>query len=1507
MTRLDKSGGARIVARVLVAALLVTGLPGLSIGVGPAEAARMNVVVTPFENRAAVGGQELAERVTEAVKLALAASGRANIMGISPSAPAVRRALEENTLRPDDLQQPMDADKASRLGKALGADAVVFGVVKDYRYDQKAPRATIVLAATKVVVATGETAELNVTGASAEKVRYNGGEGPMLTEAIQDAAAKLAAQTVGIAFEKPKAPQKKVARKRASRWLVPLLILVAILVASNGGDHGARAAVAPPTTPVTTPLATPLENAVQLSWGVAPGVAPASFKILRAPAGNAPIGGVTSFIYSPPPSPSIGTYVELPAIILGTARAHKDTYNVELGKLYAYQIKAFISGQLTAPVDFLEAREAPSKVVGPGVPIRPRGVTVVQGPGALSASVRWTANPEPFLKGYIVYRKTPTVSTRFSKLANVPAGTTQYNDFKDISAGSQYYYIVAAVGPNAAAGPIEARSDPPFTYTQALGQLQPPQNLMAASGQDFIQLTWQASQDPAVVGYKVYRAQGDVPRPTSAPPFSAPWTLKAQVSGRATSTYKDTPLGSGQTFSYVVTSRDAATPPHESAASNQAHATTSLPPASVTLTAQPGSIPANGKSTSLLQATVKDSQAHPVAGVDVTFTADRGTLQVVAGTGGTKQDNTVVCRTDGNGVAKASLVSVTSATQVTANVAAAVTGLAPATKQVVMTVPKPKTIQVTAYPAGVPADGRSVSTITATVLDDGGEPLPSAQVTFTVDKPAIAVFQDTGGSTSGPRPTNTNGKATAVLRSAAVNAIDRVIVKARATKDSVAIEGQAEVSFTAQPSITVSVNPSQIPAAGVASTATITATVKDNTATPLENQRVGFGFDPNGAPTSPTGASVAPATAITNGAGLAFCVLTSPPNLNNGSADAIRAWIDTDADGKFDSTEISALTTISYAEPAASVAVTADPTSLPADGAAVAKISADVRTGVPNPIGPGMKPVADGTLVTFSVSRAQAGDTKSPGAFTDSGTARTTARTTNGIANAFLKVSEDLGAVRVTATAGAVSGTVELTYLPPADQILELRASPQGIPADNTSTSTITAILRTIGGQPVSGASIGFRTDLGTLSTMTGITDETGRATTTLRAGTTAGVATVTATTGTGEEQLITTVQVRFTSGEPAQIFFTVGVPNYTLPATNGLPSPSGVSPTAQVTARVVDRFGNPVLDGTNVFFKTDIGQITAAPTTQNGVAQGTLVTCDFATATNMATFAPGIASIEASAVSPQGPPRAGPLRVIFSGDVATYNWVTGGQTGTNLTTAYGASFVPWTVGGTGSEPSLSPAAGNPIVVSAILRDGNDNPLPAGVPVAWQIKYGDQTVTGTSNTSIVSGESTATFTWTPQVLDSRAPITKVLATITATPSAVIQWTIMYSVQQWIGAAGPSSSSAQRARPDSPWAAQVTGDFSGVVEFDFRDQYGNAVQNGTNIYLSARDVTNIARLEIVSNPAGTTNGTARSVILGHLSADPANPGQFLAGSFTIVARFGEIEATIGVSVNPPALP
>jgi adhesin/invasin len=822
-----------------------------------------------------------------------------------------------------------------------------------------------------------------------------------------------------------------------------------------------------------------------------------------------------------------------------------------------------------------------------------------------------------------------------------------------------------------------------------------------------------------------------------------------------------------------------------------------------------------------------------------------------------------------------------------------------------MTVPKPKTIQVTAYPAAVPADGRSISTITATVLDDGGEPLPSAQVTFTVDKPAIAVFQDTHGSSSGPRPTNTNGKATAVLVSAAVNAIDRVTVKATATKDSVQIEGQAQVSFTAQPSITVSVNPAQIPAAGVASTATITATVKDNTATPLANQRVGFGFDPDGASTSNTGASVAPATATTNAAGLAFCVLTSPPSLNNGSSDAIRSWIDSDADGKFDSTEVSALATITYMEPAASVAVTADPMSLPADGEAVAKISADVRTAVPNPVGPGMKPVADGTAVSFSVARV--GDNKAPGTFTDTGTAATTAYTTNGIANAFLRASEATGAVRVAATAGNVSGTVQISYVAPAAQILELRASPQGIPADNTSTSAITAILRTAGGSPVSGAIVSFRTDLGTVSPITAATDGTGRATATLRAGTTAGVATVTATAG----ALIATVQVRFTSGEPAQIFFTVSVPSNSLPATNGLPSPSGVSPTAQVTARVVDRFGNPVLDGTNVFFKTDIGQITAAATTQNGVAQGTLVSCDFATATNMATFAPGIASIEASAVSPQGPPRAGPLHVIFSGDTDTRNVVTGGQTGTDLYTAYGASYLLSRDGGIGSEPTLSPVAGNLIRVSAVLRDGNDNPLPAAVPVDFTITYGDQQVTGTSNTGWLSIggkiQSVASFDWTPTVLNSNPPLTKVYATISAWPQAAIMWRLSYGIGHWVGAAGPSSCSAQRAVPDSPWAALVTGDFSGTVEFDFRDQYGNAVQNGTNIYLSARDLSNVPRLEIVTNPARTTNGTARSAILGRLSADPANPGQFLAGSFTIVARFGNIEATIGVSVNPPPPP
>jgi hypothetical protein len=1499
MTRLDKSRGARIVARVLVAAFLVTGLP---FGLGPAEAARMNVVVIAFDNRAAVGGQELADRVTDAVKLALAASGRANIMGASPSAPAVRRALEENTLRPEDLERPMDADKASRLGKVLGADAVVFGVVQDYRYEQKPPRATIALTCTKVVVATGEKAELNISGASAEKVRYNGGEGPLLTEAIQDAASKLAAQVVGGPVEKPQAPQKKVSRKKASRWLVPLLVLGAILAASGGGGHEARAAVAAPTAPVTTPLAAPLANAVGLSWGVNPTVAAASFKILRAPAGNAPIGGVTSFIYSPPPSPSIGTYVELPGIIAGTARAYTDT-TVELGKLYAYQIKAFVGGQLTAPVDFLNTREAPSKAVGPGVPIRPQGLAVVQGPGALSASVRWTANPEPFLKGYIVYRRTPTVTAMFSKLADVPAGTAQYNDFKDIRSGSQYYYIVAAVGSTGAAGPIEARSDP-FSYVQALGQLQPPQNLTAASGQDFIQLAWEASQDPAVAGYKVYRAPGDVARPTSSAPFSAPWVLRTQITGRAVTSFKDTPLGSGQTFSYVATSRDAATPAHESAASNQAHATTSLPPSSVTLTVQTP-IPANGISASLLQATVKDSQAHPVAGVSVTFAllpGDPGTLQVVAGTGGTKQDNTVVCPTDGNGVAKASLVSVASATQVTAHVSATVAGLAPATKQVVMTVPKPKTVQVGAMPAQVVADGRSATTLVALVLDDDGKPLPSAQVIFSVDNAALGIFTDTGTGTSSPKTTNSEGKAAAYLRSKAINALGTVTAKATATKDSVQAEGQALVTFIPLPFITLSVNPSQIPAAGVGSTATITATVKDNASRPQKDKRVAFGFVPNGAPTSPTGASIAPPAAITNDAGLAFSTLTSPPNLNAGISDSIRAWIDTDADGTLDPTEVYALTTITYTQPAASVTVTADPAALPADGKSVAKISALVLTAVPNPIPPPpSRPVADGSLVTFTVQTLQqAGQNPSPGTFTDSGTATTTAYTTNGMANAFLKASDATGTVRVTATAGAVSGTVQMAYLARTAQILELSANPQGIPADNTSTSTITAILRDAIGSPVTGTAIDFRTDLGTLSTTSATTDANGRASVTLRAGTTSGIATIVATTGT----LIATVQVRLTSGVPAQMWLVITLPSYALAATNGLPSPSGVATSAQVTARVVDRFSNPVIDGTNVFFRSDVGQITATATTQNGAATATLIACDFPTATNTATFQPGIASIEASAVSPEGPPRAGPLHVIFSGDAAVRNVRTAEPTATDLTTDYGASYLLNHVGGMGSEPSLTPTAGNLITVTATLTDGNDNPLPAGVPVTWEIKYGDQVITGASSTFIRTCQCVAEFKWTPGLLNSLTPITKALANIKATVRGVVRSDLFYCVNQWIGAAVPASSTRQWSPQGTTWQALTGGNFSGTLEFDFRDRYGNAVQNGTTVDFYPQNVANTASLQIGTNPATTTEGTTQTVITGTLAPDPANPGRFLNGSFTIVARARTVLATIGINVTAP---
>lgn len=175
--------------------------------------------------------------------------------------------------------------------------------------------------------------------------------------------------------------------------------------------------------------------------------------------------------------------------------------------------------------------------------------------------------------------------------------------------------------------------------------------------------------------------------------------------------------------------------------------------------------------------------------------------------------------------------------------------------------------------------------------------------------------------------------------------------------------------------------------------------------------------------------------------------------------------------------------------PTLTVTVTASPTSVPIISGSSA-ITATVHDMSNNP-------VSNGTVVNFATNLG----TISP----------PTTTTTNGIALATLTPGTRSGTAVVTATVGAAWGTTNVmftTSYPP--QNIAVTAYPLQIPANGVSTSTITATVTEVYGNPVAdGTTANFFVTSGATIAPPSASTVGGIATTTLRAGTTPATVTV--------------------------------------------------------------------------------------------------------------------------------------------------------------------------------------------------------------------------------------------------------------------------------------------------------------------------------------------------------------------------------------------------------------
>jgi adhesin/invasin len=428
---------------------------------------------------------------------------------------------------------------------------------------------------------------------------------------------------------------------------------------------------------------------------------------------------------------------------------------------------------------------------------------------------------------------------------------------------------------------------------------------------------------------------------------------------------------------------------------------------SVSVSLRPGSIVADGKSTTRATAAVTDQFGNPVAGETILWSTDDAGSQFGAVT-----DN-------GDGTYSATITSSTTAhnVKVTAtDQTASISGSA----TLAQTAGPAAAVVVSLVPLQIVADGASTTVATATVRDAEGHPVPGQTVTFS---------SSDGGVGFGATIDNGDGTYSATVTSSTV------VGKPTITAHDGALTGVATLTQTvgAAAVVVVSLVPLQIVADG-ASTTVATATVRDAEGHPVPGGHVTFS-------SSDRNNRIGPVTDRGDGTYTAAI----------GSSTSLGKLTITAHDGALTGTA----TLTQTVGPAATITVSLNPGSIVADGTSTTTATATVTDRAGNPV--------VGDPVHFGSSDAG----NQIGLVTDDG---------HGSYSTTITASTKVGQATITASDGAASGTATLTQLnlPAARMVLRLARS--RIVADGRARTTATVVVDDAGGRGVADQAIGVVT-----------------------------------------------------------------------------------------------------------------------------------------------------------------------------------------------------------------------------------------------------------------------------------------------------------------------------------------------------------------------------------------------------------------------------------------------
>jgi hypothetical protein len=557
--------------------------------------------------------------------------------------------------------------------------------------------------------------------------------------------------------------------------------------------------------------------------------------------------------------------------------------------------------------------------------------------------------------------------------------------------------------------------------------------------------------------------------------------------------------------------------------------------ANSTVIASPTQVASDGTTASTVTVTLKDQAAgggNPVPGKVVTLAGSSGTNSTVTILSGTTNsagqatfsvvDSTpevvtyTATDTTDNDLVLTSTVSVTFGTLVPSATGSTVVAAAPI-------------VEVASSAANATAN----TNVTVTLLSSGGSPvagksvsLASSSTTVTIS-PAAAIV--------------TNGQGEAVF-TVSDSASETAVFTAMDVTDGVTLTATATVEFqTAAPSpaaSTITAQLSTLPADGETESA-ITVTINDQFGNPLPGKTVTVQL------TDTSGDAAAPPL---SGGG-------STPGVTNSKGSVVFELVDTTAEmvtvGATDTTDGFALTstvivtfTAGAADASAST-LSANPTSVPADGTTASTITVTVRDHEQNPVA--------GAAITLTPSGGSSKVTVVSGTTDSAGVA--TFSVTDTTAEVVTYTATDTtdgltigGVVGVSVTFGSPPGP------PPTVAGSVMSASAASAPADGSTAVTITVVLSDANGAPVTGKTVALDAQSGhsVVTPQTGVTDQNGQVAFSVT-DTTAESVTYTATDTTDNLPL---------TGLSATVAFTTPAPGSTTTTTTTTTVPAGSTTT---------------------------------------------------------------------------------------------------------------------------------------------------------------------------------------------------------------------------------------------------------------------------------------------------------------------------------------------------------